>query len=264
MYSWKEFQKHRYLIAATGAILLATLALVLMQYRSVRRAEVQAQALLEANLDLHLLTLVSEAKRDMVEHADHIAHSVYQQLVRDRDIPGLQRYVTRAAHRFPEICDFYVVFFAAKQERETWQPLHFVPAALSAAPPNFNGAPLGNFVADSDASAPLLAAWLSVAERASLATSATFAPVSLAPPQPRQIFFHPVYEGNRVARQDQLAPVGLVVLTTDVENYPAPNYWRELLARHAARAAEQGLPEQPAFQVSINDGATQRALFGIA
>ena len=47
----------------------------------------------------------------MVEHADHITHSIYQRLVRERDIPGLQRAVTRAAHRFPEIRDFFIVFY---------------------------------------------------------------------------------------------------------------------------------------------------------
>ncbi len=42
MYSWRNSRKHWYLVAATSAILLATLALVLMQYRSVRRTEAQA------------------------------------------------------------------------------------------------------------------------------------------------------------------------------------------------------------------------------
>ena len=39
MSRWRNFQKHRYLIAATGTILAATFALVLTQYRSVRQAE---------------------------------------------------------------------------------------------------------------------------------------------------------------------------------------------------------------------------------
>lgn len=261
MHSWRNFQKHRYLIAATGAILLATLALVLMQYRSVRRAEAQAQALLEANLDLHLLTLVAEARRDMVEHADHVAHSIYQRLVRERDIPGLQRFVTRAAHRFPEVRDFYVVFFAPGQERKTWRALRFVPAATSdASAYQYNGVPLGHFVEEDDQATPLLDAWLSVADRAALATLTAYAPVSLARPEPKQIFFHPVYEGARIERQDRLAPIGLVVLTAEAETYPAPDYLRSLLARHAARAAEQGLREQPVYQVSVNEGAARRTL----
>jgi signal transduction histidine kinase len=261
MIGWHDFQKHRYLIAATSAILLATLALVRMQGRSVRRTEAQAQALLEANLDLHLQSLVAEARRDMVEHADHVAHSIYQQRVRDRDIPGLQRSVTRAAHRFPEIRDFYVVFFAPGQERATWRALRFVPAtANNARAPRYNGVTLGHFVEDADFATPLLHAWLSLAERAALATSATYAPISLAQPAPRQIFFHPVYEGERIAPQTQLAPVGLIALTVQAESYPTPAYWRDLLARHAERAAGQGLPEQPSYQVSLDEGAAQRTL----
>lgn len=263
MYSWKDFQKHWYLVAATAAILLATLVLVLMQVRSVRRTQTQAQALLEANLDLHLQSLVAEARRDLIEHADHVAHSIYQRLVRERDLPGLQRAVTRAARRFPEVRDFYVVFFAPRQERETWRALRFVPAPDDANAPQFNGAPLGHFVEAADFSAPLLTAWLSVAERATLATAATFAPVSLAQPEPRQIFFHPVYEGGRVAQQQQLAPVGLIALTVEAATYPTPDYWRALLARHAERAAGQGLPEQPMYQVSLAEGAAARSLAAI-
>lgn len=264
MIGWHGFQKHRYLVTATGAILLATLALVLMQVRSVRRTEAQAQALLEANLDLHLQSLVAEARRDLVEHADHIAHSIYQQLVRDRDIVGLQRSVTRAARRFPEVHDFYVVFFEPRLERETWRALRFVPAAPNdARAPQYNGEPLGHFVEDDDFSAPLLAAWLAVAERVTLATSSTFAPVSRAQPEPRQIFFHPVYEGGKIARQEQLAPVGLIALMVKAESYPAPDYWRALLARHAERAAGQGLPEQPLYRVSLEEGAAQRRLAAI-
>ena len=74
MYQWKDFRKHWYLIAATAAILAATLTLVLMQYRSARRTEAQAQAILEANLDLHLLALVAEARRDLVEHAETLSN----------------------------------------------------------------------------------------------------------------------------------------------------------------------------------------------
>jgi signal transduction histidine kinase len=210
---------------------------------------------------LHLQSLVAEARRDLIAHADHVAHSIYQRLVRERDLPGLQRAVTRAARRFPEVRDFYVVFFAPRQERETWRALRFVPAAPNdARAPQFNGAPLGHFVEAADFSAPLLTAWLSVAERATLATAATFAPVSLAQPEPRQIFFHPVYEGGRIAPQQQLAPVGLIVLTVEAETYPTPDYWRALLARQAERAAGQGLPEQPMYQVSLAEGAAQRTL----
>ncbi|MGH9837976.1 MAG: winged helix-turn-helix domain-containing protein [Blastocatellia bacterium] len=267
MYRWRDFQKHRYLIAATGTILVATLALVLMQYRSVRRAEAQAQAILEANLDLHLLALVSEAKRDMVEHADHITHSIYQRLVRERDIPGLQRAVTRAAHRFPEIRDFFVVFFEAGREQQTWRALRYVPPDAPDAPdakdahaPKYNGVAVGSFVEEAAIAEALLRAWLSIAERAAMATSTASASLSRVDAHARQLFFHPVYESGRMDRQERLAPIGLIVLTADIESYPAPDYLRTLIARHEARAASKGLGEQLIYQVSVNEGATARAL----
>jgi signal transduction histidine kinase len=132
--------------------------------------------------------------------------------------------------------------------------------ANNARAPRYNGVTLGHFVEDADFATPLLHAWLSLAERAALATSATYAPISLAQPAPRQIFFHPVYEGERIAPQTQLAPVGLIALTVQAESYPTPAYWRDLLARHAERAAGQGLPEQPSYQVSLDEGAAQRTL----
>src|SRR5262245_38697055 len=142
-----DFQKHRNLLAATGTILVATLTLVLMQYRSVRQAERQAHSILQANLDLRLLALVSEAKRDMVEHADHITHSIYQRLVRERDLPGLQRAFTRAARRFPEVQNFYVVFFEAGREDETWRELRYIPPdARDPRTPTYLGAPLGSLL----------------------------------------------------------------------------------------------------------------------
>ena len=261
MNRWREFQKHRYLIAATGAILVATLALVLMQYRSVRRAEAQARALLEANLDLHLLALVAEAKRDMVEHADHITHSIYQRLVRERNIPGLQRAFTRASHRFPEIRDFHVIFFERGQERETWRALHYVPAdAGDTHAPKYNGVPVGSFAEETDTAAALLRAWLSVADRAAMAISTAYAPVSLSHPHPRQLFFHPVYEAGRMDKQEKLAPIGLVVLTADAESYPAPDYLRGLITRHQIRDADKGLREQLVCQVSFKDGESTRTL----
>ena len=261
MRKWKEFQKHWYLVAATGTILLATLALVLMQYRAVRRTEAQARAILEANLDLHLLALVAEARRDMVGHADHVAHSIYQRLVRERDIPGLRRAVTRAAHRFPEVRDFYVVFFDPGREQETWRALRFVPADVNdARAQKYDGVPIGAFAEEADTAAALLKAWLAIPDRAAIATSTAYAPVSNVQPQPKQIFFHPVYEGGRVERQERLAPIGLIALTAEADTYPTPDYLRTLLARHGARAGRNGLHEKWEFQVSRQEGASMRAL----
>src|SRR6267142_678531 len=161
--SWNRFHKYRYLIAASGVILAATLALLLMQYRSARRTEAQAQATLLANLDTHLLALVDEAKRDMVEHADHITHSITQKLVRDRDVPKLTRAFTRASRRFSEVRDFYVVFFDEGEETKNWHALHYVPPDINdPTTPKYLGVPLGRLNEDADLSLALQRAWLSV------------------------------------------------------------------------------------------------------
>jgi signal transduction histidine kinase len=266
MSRWRNFQKHRYLIAATGTILAATFALVLTQYRSVRQAERQAHAILQANLDLSLLALVSEAKRDMVERADHITHSIYQRLVRERDLPGLQRAFTRAARRFSEVQNFYVVFFEGRREDETWRVLRYIPPdARDPRTPTYLGAPLGRLLEEADSSEALRRAWLSVRNRAEIATYTVYAPTSLADPRPRQIFFHPVYESASMERQNDLDRVGLVAFTAEAESYPAPNYLRALVNRFEGLAAESsGSPGNPAYQVSIRDGAATRVLAATA
>ena len=80
----RRLKKYWYLIIATGAILLATLALVVMQYRAARGTESQAQATFVANLDIHLLALADEARRDMVEHADHVSSGAAVEPFRQR------------------------------------------------------------------------------------------------------------------------------------------------------------------------------------
>ncbi len=266
MSRWRNFQKHRYLIAATGTILVATFALVLTQYRSVRQAERQAHAILQANLDLSLLALVSEAKRDMVERADHITHSIYQRLVRERDLPGLQRAFTRATRRFPEVRNFYVVFFEGGREDETWRVLRYIPPdARDPRTPTYLGAPLGSLLEEADSSEALRRAWLSVRNRAEIATYTAYAPISLADARPRQIFFHPVYESASMERQSDLNRVGLVAFSAEAEAYPAPDYLRTLVNRFEGLAAESsGSPGKPAYQVSIRDGAATRVLAATA
>src|SRR6266850_3661969 len=185
--SWNKFQKYRYLIAASGVILAATLALLLMQYRSARRTEAQAQATLLANLDTHLLAIVDEAKRDMVEHADHITHSITQRLVRDRDLPKLARSFTRASRRFPEVRDFYVFFFDKGQDTRNWRALRYVPPDLNdPATPQYLGVPIGTLAEDADLSEALRLTWLTVRNRAEIAVYPAYAPLSSTDPQPYQ------------------------------------------------------------------------------
>jgi len=151
MNGWRDLHKYRYLIVASGAIIVATFALVILQYRSAQRTEAQARATMEANLDLHLLELVNEAKRDVLDHANHIMHAIRQQRVRDRNVPSIERAFTRALRRYPEVESFYVVFFEPGQEAETWRALRFVPAdANDPQTQKYNGIPIGKMVEDAD------------------------------------------------------------------------------------------------------------------
>src|SRR5258705_7748138 len=191
---WNTFQKYRYLIAASGIIVAATLALLLMQYRSARRTEAQARATLLANLDTHLLAIVDEAKRDMVEHADHVTHSITQRLVRDRDLQKLARAFTRASRRFPEVRDFFVVFFDKGQDTQNWRALRYVPPDLNdPATPQYLGVPIGTLTEDADFSEALRHAWLTVHDRAEIPVYSAYAPFSSSDSAPHQIFFLLVY-----------------------------------------------------------------------
>ncbi len=52
-----------------GFLLVATLMLAVIQFFAVKRTEAEAQAALEANLDLQFYVLVNEARRDLYERA---------------------------------------------------------------------------------------------------------------------------------------------------------------------------------------------------
>jgi hypothetical protein len=56
-------KRHGFLLVAFGVMLLATLMLAVIQFFAVKRIEAEAQAALEANLDLQLYALVNEARR---------------------------------------------------------------------------------------------------------------------------------------------------------------------------------------------------------
>jgi Tfp pilus assembly protein PilV len=69
---WHDFKKYRYLLIASAAIIIAIFALLLMQYRSVKRTQEHAQKTMKANLELHLFEISAEAKRGILDHANHI------------------------------------------------------------------------------------------------------------------------------------------------------------------------------------------------
>jgi signal transduction histidine kinase len=261
MNRWRNLHRYRYLIIASAAILIATFGLVLMQYRSAQRAEEQARKTLEANLDLHLLSLVDEAKRDMLDRANHIFHSILQRRVRERDIPRLERAFTRAARRFPEAENFYVVFFEGDGEQQNWRVLRYErPDANDPNVTKFNGVPVGKLTEDAATTEALHKIWLSLSHQDATHAVTAYAPLGAENSHPQQIFFHIVYESDRLDRQDDLDRVGLLAFTARADAYPAPNYLSNLIARHAAD--ETGSLGKLGYAVTLNDGNGRKLIAG--
>lgn len=233
MNGWQQIKKYRYLLLASAAIIFATLALVFMQYRSVQNAESQSRATLEANLEIHLLELIDQARRDTIDHANHIMHSIRQQRVRTRNLSSLERAFTRAQRRYPEVENFYVVFFESQAEEQTWQAYRFVP-------PNpddqdgqkYEGAPVGKLIEDEETTASLRRAWVSIPKQEETTLYPAFDPQSVSSANPKQYFFHTVFELDRLKRQEPLSPVGLLVLSAKPETFPSKNYLKNLVASH--------------------------------
>ena len=262
----KFISRRRYLGIAMIAVLLPTLALALMQYLSARRTEAQTQATLEANLDLHLLGIVDEARRGMVDHASYITHSLGHNRLRDRDVDGLARSFARAKRRYPEIGELYGVFFERGAEAGAWRVLRYVaPAPDDPATPIYRRMPVGLLVEDPDTTEALRQAWFAIPEREADATYTAFAPTSLGDTQPRQIFFHTVYEPNHMNAQDDVDRVGLFAFTADATSYPSAGYLKNLVMRFAERAASGGdAPGELAYRLTLGDaGGEARDLVAI-
>ncbi|MDQ3686476.1 MAG: HAMP domain-containing histidine kinase, partial [Acidobacteriota bacterium] len=243
-----------------------TLALALMQYLSARRTEAQTQATLEANLDLHLLGIVDEARRGMVDRASYITHSLGHNRLRDRDREGLALSFARAKRRYPEIGEIYAVFFERGAEGGAWRTLRYVaPAPGEPATSVYRGMPVGHLVEDAATTEALRRAWFAIPDRTADATYTAFAPVSLGDSEPRQIFFHTVYEPNHMSAQDNADRVGLFAFTADAASYPSADYLKNLVARFAERAADGGdAPSGLAYRVTLGDaGGEERALVAI-
>lgn len=259
---WENLRKYRYLIIASSAILIATFGLLLMQYRSAQRAEAQARATLEANLDLHLLGMVDEAKRDMLDHANHIFHSILQRRVRERDIPRLERAFTRAERRYLEVENFYVVFFEGGSDNQTWQVLRYEsPDANDPKVKKFNGVPVGELTEDPATTEALRRAWLALPHQDVSHAITAFAPVSLSDKAaPEQIFFHIVYESDRLDRQENLSRVGLLAFTARPEAYPSKDYLTNLVARRANE--ENVIGGKLGYTITLSDNSNRQLLAG--
>jgi len=74
--------------------------------------------------------------------------------------------------------------------------------------------------------------------------------------KPQQIFFHIVYESDRLNRQENLDRVGLLAFTARADAYPARDYLPNLIARRAAD--ETGALGKLDYAVTVNDTANRK------
>lgn len=260
----KGWRKYWYLLVASGAILSATFALLIMQHRAINRAEEQTQRTIEANLDMRLLELTDEAKRDTLDHANHIMHGIRQQRIRERNIPSIERAFTRTLRRYPETENFYVVFFDPKTENENWQALKFVkPDANDPNVKRYEGTPVGSLVEDSETSRSLKRAWDSVKKEAQTTLYTAFDPQTAESNEPRQYFFHTVYELDRLKRENDLESVGLIVFSANPQNFPAKNYLEKLVARHRSDKQFDDLLGNLNYKISLTGAGSERDLLKI-
>jgi len=261
MKHWREMHRYRYLLIASAAILVAIAVLLSIQYRSVKRSHENAQKTMRANLELHLLEISDEAKRDILDHSNHILHSLSQQRIRERNIVSIERSFTKLAKRYPEIEDCFVIFFDGGHENETWKALKFVtPEKAGDAATTHKGVPIGRLVEDHEVSESLRRAWQSVPKRSQSTLYASFDPESREA-SPTQYFFHTVYELDVLVRDKPLENIGLLAFSARPERFPSADYLKSLVAKHQERDKEiNGLIGKLDYKISLEDGSTNSIL----
>jgi two-component system phosphate regulon sensor histidine kinase PhoR len=228
--------------------------LAALQYSTLARAEREAGLALGAGLDAHLIALADQAKRDIVERATLLSHSLSHPAVRQRNLKRLARSFGRAHHREPGVDELFAAFFPRGEEAGPWRVVHFVP--VEPAVEDLDGIG-GTMVDDPEAGAALRRAWFALPSRAVDTTYSSFAPISTASPTPRQIFFHPVYDPSHMLQQGETQRVGILVLVVDPERFPDVGYYEHLVAAHGV--ASEGLGRL-AFRVSVDRPEGRRDL----
>lgn len=223
--------------AASGVIVLAVLALLFMQYRSIRHAQEQTQATMKANLKLRLFEISEDARRGTLEHANHIMHAVRQKRIRERNIYSIELAFTRLVRRYPEIEDCYVVFFEKGKQDETWQALKFFrPDPDNPRVHRYDGVPIGSLGENKAASESLRRAWNSIEiENSQTTLYAAYDPQTVNNKKPKQYFFHTVYEVDRLKRTKPLENIGLLVFSADPDKFPSKDFLPNLAAKHSKR-----------------------------
>jgi len=129
MRRWKFLKQHGYLVGATATILAAMLALCVIQWFALQRTQREVEETLKANLDLRLVSMVDESRRDMMDRASYITHRLSHNRVRERALDGVACEFARVVIRHPEIGSLFVVFFARGDEQGAWRAYRYAPEA---------------------------------------------------------------------------------------------------------------------------------------
>lgn len=256
-----KFKRSSYLPVASIIITLAIFALLFMQYRSIRHAQDQREATLKANLQLRLFEISEDAKREILDHANHIMHSFRQNRIRERNIPIIERILTTLTNRYPEIDDFYIVFFEPDLENETCQALKFVRPELKSIEnaENSDEIPAGKMVKDNQSSESLQRTWSSIKKTNQTTIYTAFDPQSSD--KFEQYFFHTVYENSLTKQNNTRKLVGLLVFKAKPENFPSTDFYENLVKKHQSRLKSMdGLPQNLNYKISLIEGENKRDL----
>ncbi len=252
---WLNNRRYSYLLIASGVIAVAILTLLFMQYQSVTKNREQANATMRANLKLRLFEISEDAKRGIMDHANHIIHSVRQKRVRERNIRSLELAYTRLTRRYKEVKDCYVVFFEKGMEDETWLALKFFRPDKD--DPNVNrykGTPYGSLIPDRATSESLKRAWKSIEKGKKTKLYSAYDPITKES-KPKQYFFHTVYEADRLKRRNKLENIGLLVFSAYPDEFPSKEFFPNLVAKHRERHKTiEGLVGEVDYTVSLDVG----------
>lgn len=259
----RYFKRYSYLLVASGVMLVALSALLYLQFRSNRAIEQHAEATLRANLELRLLEVSERAKRGILDHANHIMHSFRQNRIRERNVPVIERILTTLTNRYPEVDEFYVVFFEPEKERETWRALRFLaPDPLSADVRIIKGRAIGRMTEDQHASDSLRRAWAKVSKRDQTTLYTAVDPDGTRSPR-QQYFFHTVYENSLTKPDNERKMVGLLVFGARPERFPNAHYYGDVIASELRKMRPAvGVSEKPDYRIFLTGNGRELDLAG--
>ncbi|MEZ5345712.1 MAG: HAMP domain-containing sensor histidine kinase [Pyrinomonadaceae bacterium] len=234
--NWINLKRYSYLLIASAVILVAILALLYMHYQSIRSTQEQTVATMKVNLELRLLEISEDAKRGILDRANHIMHAFRQNRIRERNIPVIEEILTTLTNRYPEVEEFYVVFLEPGKEDETWRSLKFEPPAGGTVPGKNGQIPQGKMIDDKESSESIRRAWQSVELEPQTTIYSAFDPNSPRE-KTQQYFFHTIFENSNVKLDSERDLVGLLVFSTSSRKFPSADFYQNLVEEHENRSS---------------------------